>query len=148
MSEIRKYYFLKCRLKKSVSLSLSLPICSIRCASWLRNSHLSWTLSTGEREQGKQMIMQHKQQSVLRTSPQVGGIPQQFAFSGHVTVEHAAVPGSLSTQLLCSCNAWLSLARGKLVERNMACKTGSFNIGVGNRGIFCAIAACNPTNKP
>lgn len=29
----------------------------------------------------------------------------------------------------------------------MACKTGSFNIGVGNRGIFCAITACTPTSK-
>lgn len=43
------------------------------------------------------MIMQHTQQSVHRTSPQVGEIPQQFAFSGHVTVERAVVPGSLST---------------------------------------------------
>lgn len=30
----------------------------------------------------------------------------------------------------------------------MACKTGSFNIGVRNRGIFCAIAACTPISKP
>lgn len=122
-SKKRNYYFLKIKVN-------SLPICPIGCASWLRKSHLSWTLSTEEREQGKQMIMQHKQQSVLRTGPQVGVILQQFAFSGHVKVGHAAVPGSHSTQLLGSCNAWLSLARGELVESNMA-------------GFFL----CTPTSK-
>ena len=28
----------------------------------------------------------------------------------------------------------------------MACKTSSFNIGEGNRGIVCAVAACKPQN--
>lgn len=79
--------------KCEIGFCSSLPICSIGCARWLRNNHLSWSLSTEKREKGKSTIMHYRHCFSFRNRPQFEVILQCFAFRSHVTIGHAVVPG-------------------------------------------------------